>query len=286
MSKHDISAENAIEAIEPIAKQAGELLLRYYDKLSSGQVSTKSSGRDLLTVADSEAEALVIAEIKKAFPQHSILGEETGFMQGSEPYCWVIDPLDGTMNFSRSNPFYAVSIGLLHHGVPFAGVVNAPYLREMFCAAKGQGAYLNGVKLQVSKASTIKESLFATGFGYNRNEVERNNVDNFGKLVLEAGDLRRNGASSIDSCYVAAGRFDGYWEGYLKPWDVAAGCLCVLEAGGKVTDFAGDANPDEWLWHENQLCTNGLVHDALRAELSGHEPDYQPLFQDFAQKLK
>jgi myo-inositol-1(or 4)-monophosphatase len=276
-----ISPDALLEAVAAIARGAGGILMRHFDRLTAGQVVMKDGQRDLLTVADSESEAFVIAAIRELFPRHGILGEETGHFPGSGDgagFLWVIDPLDGTTNYARSFPFFACSIGVLWRGEPVAGVVEAPRLAETFAAASGQGAWLNGSRIRVSAGSELGRAILATGFSYNRNTVARNNVDNFGKLVLKVHDIRRAGAASVDLGYVAAGRFDGYWEMYLKPWDVAAGALVVREAGGKVTGFDGSDDPRSWLWSEHLVATNGAIHAELRGELSGTEPGYAPVW--------
>ncbi len=268
--------------------EAGALLLSYFEKLDQNSIEQKSNLRDLLTEADTKSEKLVTHHIQRQFPEHSILGEEQGLLEGKgeegRDFCWIIDPLDGTTNFARGYPFFACSIALLYRGIPLVGVIEAPYLNESFWAAKDQGAYLNGRQLKVSNTSELQRSLLATGFGYNRNQVTRNNVDNFARLVLETHDLRRGGAASLDLAHVATGRLDGYWEAYLKPWDVAAGALLVQEAGGKVSDYTGSEAELDWLWQENIIATNNLVHDQLKNALSGREEGYQPHFKDFAER--
>lgn len=293
-----------------IARPAANVLLSHFDRLGSHQVQSKGNPRDLLTIADQQSESIVVQGIIERFPNHVILAEEDGLIlpDGHPPlqsgaefappeYLWVIDPLDGTMNFSRSFPAFTVSVGLLHRGRPIVGVVWAPRLDEVFVAAQGHGAWLltnaqadtpdplkHARRIHVSQRETFGECLLATGFSYNRNVVSRNNVDNFSKLVLEAADLRRAGAASLDLAYVAAGRFDGYWEAYLKPWDVAAGAVIVAEAGGRVTDFSEHPSPDTWLWHENLVASNGRIHSRLTAALSGTEPGYQPKLAHYAPK--
>ena len=272
------------QLLTTIAERVDEIQLRYFDKLESAQIEHKGERhRDLLTVADSESEAAIIDAIRSRFPDHGILGEETGVDLKGSDWVWIIDPVDGTTNFARSFPFFAASVGCWHKGRPVLGLVEAPYLRERFMAEAGSGATLNGKRLRVSGTPDIAHSILATGFAYVRNEVERNNVDNFGRLILKCHDIRRPGAASLDLAYVAAGRFDGYWEPYLKPWDCAAGCLLVTEAGGKLTDFAGG---DDWLFGANLVASNGLIHDELRAELSGTEPGYVPWGRDIERQLR
>lgn len=267
-----------------IAGRVSEIQLKYFDRLENAQIQHKQDRhRDLLTIADSESERVIIQTIREAFPSHGILGEETGADLRGSDWVWIIDPVDGTTNFARSFPFFAASVGCWHKGRPVLGLVEAPYLRERFMAEAGSGAFLNGKRLAVSATPDIAHSVLATGFAYVRNEVVRNNVDNFSRLILKCHDIRRPGAASLDLAYVAAGRFDGYWEPYLKPWDVAAGCLLVTEAGGRLTDFHGG---DDWLFGANLVASNGLVHEELRAELSGTEPEYQPWGREIEKQIR
>ena len=270
------------EYLTVIAERVAEVQLRHFERLEPGQVDLKRR-RDLLTVADQESERVIIAAIRERYPTHSILGEESGAHLADSDWCWIIDPVDGTTNFARGFPVFAASVALCHRGEPVLGLVEAPYLRERFVAEKGAGAFLNGRRLRVSDTPDIHTSLLATGFAYVRNEVDHNNVDNFGKLILKCHDIRRAGAASVDLAYVAAGRFDGYWEAYLKPWDIAAGCLLVREAGGTVTDFAGGT---DWLFGENAVATNGRIHAELLGELSGTEQGYQPWGRDLEARLR
>lgn len=267
-----------------IAERVHEIQMRYFDRLQNDDIERKGNRRrDLLTIADTESERAVIDAVHERFPDHGILGEESGADLRDSEWVWIIDPVDGTTNFARSFPFFAASIGCWHKGEPVLALIEAPYLRERFVAERGAGAFLNGRKLSVSQTPDIAQSILATGFAYVRNEVERNNVDNFSRLILKSHDIRRPGAASLDMAYVAAGRFDAFWEPYLKPWDVAAGCLMVQEAGGRVSDFAGD---DDWLFGQNLVASNGRVHDELRAELSGVEPGYQPWGREIEARIK
>jgi myo-inositol-1(or 4)-monophosphatase len=272
-----------IKLLTTIAERVSEVHLKYFDRLEEAQIEHKQKRhRDLLTVADSEAERVIIQAIREAHPDHGILGEETGADLRGSDYVWIIDPVDGTTNFARSFPFFSASVACWHKGQPVLALVEAPYLRERFMAERGGGAFLNDRRLSVSDTPDIAHSILATGFAYVRNEVQRNNVDNFGKLILKCHDIRRPGAASVDLAYVAAGRFDGYWEPYLKPWDVAAGCLLVLEAGGKVSDFHGGG---DWLFGANIVASNGRVHEELRGELSGTEPNFQAWGRDIEKQM-
>ena len=282
MSDTALTPDEIASEAERIGKGAGQILLKYFDKLQPGQVEVKSSHRDLLSVADSECEDYVIESIRSKFPSHSILGEENGFIDAGSDYCWVIDPLDGTTNFVHSIPMFATSIGVLFKGEPLVGIVEAPYLGESFMAAKGSGCHLNGVRCEVSQTTELSHTILATGFSYNRNNVSRNNIDNFSKLILSTHDLRRGGAASLDLAYVAAGRYDGFWEPYLSPWDVAAGVLLVTEAGGCVSDYAGSELASNYVWQENIIATNGKIHAQVKGELSGVEEGYKSKYADYS----
>lgn len=271
-----------LKFLDHLGKVVRRVHLRHFGKLKPSQIDLKRR-RDLLTAADTQTEQVVIAEIRKHWPDHSILGEESGAHLSKSEYCWIIDPVDGTTNFARGLPVFACSVGLCRNLEPVLGLVEVPYLREHFIAAKGKGAYLNGVRLKVSKVPDVHGALLATGFPYIRNEVKKNNIDNFGKLCLMCHDMRRLGVASVDLAYVAAGRFDGYWELYLKPWDVAAGALLVREAGGTVTDFAGG---DDWLFGENCVASNGRLHQELSGLLSGTEKGYKPWGREIEAKLR
>lgn len=268
--------------LQHLGNVINDVHLKHFGKLRPDQVDLKRR-RDLLTAADTETEQAVIEAIHRRWPDHSILAEESGAHLGPGEYCWIIDPVDGTTNFARGLPVFACSVALCRQGEPVLGLVEVPCLRERFTAARGKGAYLNGTRLKVSDVPDVSSALLATGFPYIRNEVSRNNVDNFSRLVLMCHDMRRWGVASVDLAYVAAGRFDGYWELYLKPWDVAAGALLVREAGGTITDFSGG---DDWLFGENCVATNGRLHGELLGLLSGTEPDYKPWGREFEARIR
>lgn len=254
------------------AEKAGELITKQAEKTFT--ISLKSKN-DLVTSVDKNAEKLIIKEIKKRYPDHAILAEEDSFANAEKnrkkleesPYIWIIDPIDGTLNFSRKLPFFAVSIALFKNtsieksknykyfsGELIAGVVHAPKLKETFYAEKGKGAFLNGKKIKTSSTKTVEDAVFATGFPGN---FKKDNQPYFNKLLLECRAIRRFGAASLDICYTAAGRFDGYWEFNLKPWDIAAGALILSEAGGLVTDT--NNNPLD-LFSGEIFCSNKKIH--------------------------
>lgn len=215
---------------------------------------------DLVTEADKAAEAVIVAAIKAKYPMHDILAEEDDYGSRKDNHCWIIDPLDGTTNYAHAFPWFAVSIGLEVDGEVVVGVVFNPCSKELFVAEKGKGASLNGRPMTVSATTCLDQSLLATGFPYDRKGSAANNYDNFINFQQAAQACRRPGVASLDLACVAAGRFDGYWEMKLKPWDVAAGQLLVSEAGGCLTDFAGETLD---IYRQEVVASNGLIHQDM-----------------------
>jgi myo-inositol-1(or 4)-monophosphatase len=243
-------------------RTAGDIILSYFNGIF--RVDHKEGINNLVTEVDRLAEEKIVEIIKVAYPGHSILGEEGGehIADGAE-YQWVIDPIDGTVNFAHGIPLCCVSIGLLHHGSVVMGAVYNPMMNELFFAEKGKGATLNGQPIQVSRKSDFKTAFLVTGFPYKwpENSIEHP-VKVFERMVLQGLPIRRLGSAAIDLCWVACGRFDGFWEYNLSAWDVAAGYLIVLEAGGTITDFDGRIGN---VFDKQTLATNGLIHsDMLR----------------------
>lgn len=197
-------------------------------------VDCKSSEYDLVTNIDTQSEQVLINRIKEEYPEHGILAEESGVSGGDSEYLWIVDPLDGTVNYAHGYPVFCISLALQVHGEVVLGVVYAPALRELFEAVKGQGAYLNGVKLQVSEITDLNKAILATGFPYDKATDPDNNLNYFQELVPKINGIRRTGSAAYDLCNVAAGWFNGYWEFKVKRWDIAAGTLILQEAGGKV----------------------------------------------------
>jgi myo-inositol-1(or 4)-monophosphatase len=219
---------------------------------------------NLVTEIDKKSEHMIISTIKRHFPQHDFLGEESGAAEVKSEYRWIIDPLDGTVNYTHGLPIYAVSIGLEYKGEIILGVVYDPSLDELFTAEKGKGAWLNKRRIEVSKTTKLIESLTVTGFAYDVNERPEPSVTHFKNFLAETQAVRRLGSAALDLCYVAAGRFEGFWEGAIHPWDMAAGVLLVLEAGGMWTDFRGFPSS---VYKEDVLATNGHVHEQMVAVL-------------------
>jgi len=250
------------------AFSAGAVLKNYLGQLD--EIQEKGRPGDLVTVADKEAEQVVLSALKRHLPDHSVLAEESGKIKASAAdYLWAIDPLDGTTNYTHQYPFFAVSIGLLVRGVPTLGVIYDPFHDDIFQAAKGLGAYRNRRPIQVSTTETLSQSLLVTGFAYDRRETSDNNYAEFCHLTHKTHGVRRGGAASIDLAYVACGRLDGYWERGLSPWDLAAGVVLVEEAGGQVTAYDKSSFQIE---SGRILATNGLIHQELSDTLKGIEP--------------
>jgi myo-inositol-1(or 4)-monophosphatase len=222
--------------LERLARQAGEILRLGYGR--EHQVQYKDV-IDLVTEVDHQSEKLVLGEIQRQFPQHQIISEEAGLLPGRQADQWFVDPLDGTVNYAHGIPFFSVSIAYAREGVVSLGVVYEPMRDELFSAERGRGARCNGRLLKVSTVTDLQRSLLVTGFPYNTWSSERNNLGNFSRFARLTQGVRRLGSAALDLCYVAAGRFDGYWELVLNPWDLAAGGLIAAEAGALVTTLEG-----------------------------------------------
>ena len=253
-----------IEFLEKTAKDAGQILLKYLESLKPEDIHKKGTAvRDVQTKADLESEQLIVKAIAKRFPTHSIYAEESSWVVKDEKHWWFIDPLDGTVNFTRRFPLFSISIGYYVDGKPEAACVYAPKLDEMFLAQKGKGAFCNGRKCFVSQTPKLNESILVTGFSYFRNELTNNNFDSFKRVGLKARGIRRFGSAAIDLAYIADGRFDGYWESYLSPWDVAAGILLIEEAGGNVTDYKGSSDYKDFIFGRSITASNGIIHEEI-----------------------
>jgi len=230
----------------------------------------KSNPLDLVTEADREAEAAVIKIIRKAFPSHAILAEESGASAGASEHRWIIDPLDGTTNFAHGFPAFCVSIAYEHRGRVQVGVVFDAFHRELFTARRGKGAQLNGKPIHVSKSKALATSLLATGFPYDRRERRRFYLCFWEDMMTRVQGVRRAGSAALDLASVASGRLDGFWEFGLKPWDVAAGSLLVSEAGGTVTNM--DGTPFD-LAGAQLLATNRRIHKEMAQVLRDIRPE-------------
>ncbi|MEK7818227.1 MAG: inositol monophosphatase family protein [Bacteroidota bacterium] len=240
--------------------------------LEAGKIQKSKSGKpkniekkfgqetNLVTEVDKLCEKKIISIIRDTYPSHDILTEESGALKKISPYRWIIDPIDGTTNFAHGLPLFCVSIGIEFEKEIIAGVIFNPMTDELFYAERGKGAFLNSKQIFVSKTKKLIDSLVVTGFPYNIKENPGRVIEHFVNFLPRARGVRRLGSAAIDFAYVAAGRFDGYWEVFLNPWDKSAGILLVEEAGGKVTNFKNErANS----FQQSSLATNGLVHDEM-----------------------
>ena len=221
------------------ARRGGDFIMRKINKLPDLQVETKARN-DFVSEVDRGAEARIVDELLKAYPGHGIVAEESGVIEGSDEYRWIIDPLDGTTNDLHGFPQYAVSIACEHRGRLAHGVIYDPFKQELFAASRGDGATLNSRRIRVARMPSVDGALLGTGFPFRHPDSVDEFLRLFGAFFKQASDMRRAGSAALDLAYVAAGRLDGFWESGLNAWDIAAGALIVREAGGLVTDYAGD----------------------------------------------
>lgn len=257
MTNYHIYLEEAVAA----ARIAGKYQLSRF--ASSLDISMKGA-KNLVTEVDKESERLIVEHLLSRFPDHNIVAEEGDYPQGSTPFRWIIDPVDGTTNYAHGFPWFCSSIALEMDGELVVGTIYNPVYDELFSAIKGGGAFLNGGRLSVSTSCPLENSLLGTGFPYDCATDPANNFDNFIAFQKGARGIRRAGAAALDLAYVAAGRLDGFWELKLKAWDVAAGVLLVREAGGIVTTFDGSAYD---IFNDRIVASNGLIHDEIVAML-------------------
>lgn len=252
-----------LEFIKVLAKKAG-----YYQIKRLGKIKTISyKGRmNLVTDVDKKCEDIILKQLRKRFPKHLILSEESGgSYESSKLPKWVVDPLDGTTNYAHGFPFFAVSIALEIDSVAVLGVVYDPVRDELFSAVKGLGAFCNKKRIRVSSTKLLKRSLLATGFPYKFGKHMSRNMKNFKNFMMSAQAIRRAGSAALDLCYVASGRFDGFWELDLHPWDTAAAAVIVQEAGGKITNFFADKFDH---YKDQTLASNSKIHDSMIRMLS------------------
>ena len=243
------------ETAENAAVEAGEYAALRVGKI--GEIFHKGGHNDLVTDVDRQCETIIINRVKKDFPNHGILAEESGGRVEDGKFCWVIDPIDGTTNYTHGFPFFCTSVGVMYGGETKIGVVYDPSRKELFSAEKGQGAFLNGNRINVSGTENICDSLISTGFAYN--VCSRVGIlPYFEKILRHAQAVRRPGSAAMDLCYMACGRFDGFFEFGLNPWDTAAGLLIVREAGGTVTTLDGSHYD---IFKEEIVASNGRIHE-------------------------
>jgi myo-inositol-1(or 4)-monophosphatase len=251
-----------LEIAVKAAKLAGQIIVEHLGKISKKDIDLKKAS-DFVTIIDKESEKVIIDTIKKHFPDHLFLAEESLKECGRETYRWIIDPLDGTTNYIHSYPVFSISIALEYKEEIIVGVILDPLRNELFWTEKGTGAYLNCAPIEVSKVE-MSESLVTTGFPFRSKEMIDTYMKLFKNVFLKVGDLRRSGSAALDLAYLACGRCDGFFEFGLSPWDIAAGSLLIKEAGGIVTDFAGDAH---YLGTGNIVAGNPAIHKEILEEV-------------------
>ena len=239
-------------------EESGKILKEYMNK--DFKIESKDVVSNLVTEVDKRSEAEIIEVIRNDFPDHNILSEEIGALNTSSDVKWIIDPIDGTINYAHGIPICCVSIGVEVAGEIVMGGIYNPFGNEMFFAEKGKGSYLNDNRIQVSKESDFKKSLLVTGFPYKTGSNPNNPVQVFSAIVNSDIPVRRLGSAALDICWTACGRFDGFWEYNLNAWDVAAGLIILTEAGGTVTDFTGGTYS---VYNKEILATNGNIHEEL-----------------------
>lgn len=253
--------------VQRIARKAGEILLEGFG--TDMVVDYKAGKNNLVTKFDRLSEDLIITELSRLEKGSIFLAEESStvneFIESKDTFIWVVDPLDGTVNYAHNLPIFSISIALVTNKKIQLGVVYQPILDEMFVAVRDQGAFLNGKKIQVSKCDSLDNSFLVTGFPYNIDSNPGGCIDQFVNMLQRGIPVRRLGSAALDLAYVAAGRFDGFWEINLNPWDTAAGVILIEEAGGKVSQYNLD---DYWIFDNNILATNSLIHNQLAETLT------------------
>jgi myo-inositol-1(or 4)-monophosphatase len=248
--------------------EAGKIIQSYFQ--GSFKISNKQGINNLVTEVDTLAETAIIGIIKKTFPDHFIVSEEVGELKKQSPWKWIIDPIDGTVNFAHGIPICCVSIALSYNDDLLLGAVYNPMMNELFFAEKGKGATLNDIPISVSEKKEFKRACLVTGFPYKWPNSTEHPIKVFERFILQGLPVRRLGSAAIDLCWVACGRFDGFWEYNLSPWDIAAGYLIVLEAGGRVTNFDGQPYS---VYDGETLATNGWIHEDMLFQIRNPHRD-------------
>lgn len=258
MTEQTVAIAALKEVLFEATRESGKIIHSHFQ--GTFKVENKEGINNLVTEVDKMSETRIIEIIKKHFPAHSIISEEIGELKKDSPYEWIIDPIDGTVNFAHSIPICCVSIGVKYGDDLLLGTVYNPMMNEMFFAEKGMGATLNGMPITVSKKTDFRKACLVTGFPYKWAYDAQHPIKVFERFILEGLPVRRLGSAAIDLCWVACGRFDGFWEYNLNPWDLAAGYLIVQEAGGRITNFDGKAYN---VFDKETLATNGLIHEEM-----------------------
>lgn len=246
-----------LDIAQAAARKAGKILIDNIGKIGQVELKAKNS---LLTEVDLMCEREIVGIIRHEYPEHDLVAEEGSEYSSGSDIKWVIDPLDGTMNYTHGYPFYSVSIAVEQNDSIIAGVVYDPVMDEMFTAEKGKGAYMNGKDIKVSESDKLGDSLLATGFLHEDERLVERNLKHFSDFIMVARGVRRDGSAALDLAYVACGRYDGFWELGLHPWDMAAGAFIAREAGAKVTNMTGG----EFTHHKGEIVTsNGRIHEQM-----------------------
>lgn len=257
LSEKELS--QALDQATRLVRRVGETIIRRAGRRTS--VTYKYKGEiDLVTRFDEQAQRLIVEHLRRRFPEHGLLCEENVDTGADRPVRWIVDPLDGTTNFAHGLPIWAISIALEVRGEVVLGVVHDPNRDETYSAVAGRAARLNGRRIRVSTTRRLDHSLLVTGFPYDIRRSRQNNLRQFSRFAVRARAVRRLGSAALDLCYTACGRFDGYWEMKLSPWDQAAGSLILRQAGGRITDFAGRRFD---IYGQEVLATNGLIHGQM-----------------------
>lgn len=249
------------EVLYEATREAGKIILDNFQ--GTFTIENKDTINNLVTAVDKMSEKRIIEVIKSRFPTHSVISEEVGEMIQDSPYKWIIDPIDGTVNFAHGIPICCVSIALMYEETVILGTVYNPMMNELFFAEKGKGAFLNDRPIKVSKKSDFRKACLVTGFPFSMTGTVgtlEQPLKVFDRFVMEGLPIRRLGSAAIDLCWVACGRFDGFWEYNLNSWDVAAGYLIVQEAGGRISNFQGE---EHTVFDKQTLATNGLIHEHM-----------------------
>jgi len=267
----NLDLDRALKTAQQAAESGGRILMEGFGNIEKEQISLKGRG-DYVTELDNRSEAEILKIIKAAFPDHGILAEESGSESHLAEYIWIIDPLDGTANYVQNIPIFCVSIGLQFRDDIVLGVVYDPVREERFCAVRGKGADLNNHPITVSSRKEMSHAMLASGFPWRSKTELDAYLKSFRTLFLMSAGLRRMGAAALDLAYTACGRFDGFWEMRLHPWDIAAGSLLVTEAGGCVTDFTGN---DAFLRSGNVVAGNPSIHYHLCEVLRDVQADFE-----------
>jgi myo-inositol-1(or 4)-monophosphatase len=257
--------DQILELAIELAFESGRIQKRRFRE--SHSISYKGE-INIVTDVDMECQERILSILSRRCPEDDVISEEKDNLFAGDRNRWIIDPIDGTTNYAHGYPFFCTSVAYEVKGEVTCGVVYNPIFDELFFAARGEGSYLNGRILAVSETDEMKKSLLVTGFPYDLNSSNNNNIDHFISFLYEAQAVRRDGSAALNLCYVAAGRFDGFWELKLNPWDTAAGLLIAQEAGGKVTDFAGE--PFD-IYRGRVVASNGLIHDDMLRVLQKNE---------------